>query len=108
MEASLTTEQEELRTQARAFLADTPEPEWRQLAELGWTGVSVAEEQGGAGLGFLEEAVLFEELGRALYHGPFFPTVGVLLPATENTGRSARLLAYVLLDWFDGGFFEGW
>lgn len=34
--------------------------------------------------------------------------VGVLLPATETTGRSARLLVYVLLDWFDGGFFEGW
>jgi hypothetical protein len=35
-------------------------------------------------------------------------SVGVLLPATETTGRSARLLAYLLLDWFDGGFFEGW
>ena len=89
MEASLTTEQEELRTQARAFLADTPEPEWQQLAELGWTGVSVAEEQGGAGLGFLEEAVLFEELGRALYHGPFFPTVGVLLPALPPDDQAA-------------------
>lgn len=34
--------------------------------------------------------------------------IGVLLPATHTTGRSARLLMYVLLDWFDGGFFEGW
>jgi hypothetical protein len=34
--------------------------------------------------------------------------VGVLLPATETSGRSPRLLVYVLLDWFDGGFFEGW
>jgi len=34
--------------------------------------------------------------------------VGVLVPATETTGRSARLLAYLLLDWFDGGFFDGW
>jgi alkylation response protein AidB-like acyl-CoA dehydrogenase len=89
MEASLTTEQEELRTQARSFLAETPEPEWQQLAELGWTGVSVAEEQGGAGLGFLEEAVLFEELGRALYHGPFFPTVGLLLPALPPEDQAA-------------------
>ncbi|HEU0336108.1 MAG TPA: acyl-CoA dehydrogenase family protein, partial [Gaiellaceae bacterium] len=89
MEATLTTEQEELRTQARAFLAETPEPEWRQLAELGWTGVSVAEEQGGAGLGFLEEAVLFEELGRALYHGPFFATVGLLLPALPPDDQAA-------------------
>jgi hypothetical protein len=34
--------------------------------------------------------------------------VGLLVPATETSGRSVRLLAYVLLDWFDGGFFDGW
>ena len=89
MEASLTAEQEELRAQARAFLGGTPEPEWRQLAELGWTGVSVPEDHGGAGLGFLEEAVLFEELGRALYHGPYFSTVGLLLPALPPGEQAA-------------------
>ena len=81
MDASFTAEQEELRTQARAFLEATPAPTWAQLAELGWTGVSVAEEHGGAGLGFLEQAVLHEELGRALTPGPFFSTVAVALPA---------------------------
>jgi alkylation response protein AidB-like acyl-CoA dehydrogenase len=40
----------------------------------------VSEEHGGAGLGFLEEAVLFEELGRSLYPGPYFSTVGLALP----------------------------
>ncbi len=36
--------------------------------------------------------------------------VGVLVPVGEEPGaeRPVRLLAYVLLDWFDGGFFEGW
>lgn len=34
--------------------------------------------------------------------------VGLLVPATATNGRSVRLLLYVLLDWFDGGFFEGW
>jgi mono/diheme cytochrome c family protein len=34
--------------------------------------------------------------------------VGVVVPTTETSGRSARLLTYLLLDWFDGGFFEGW
>ena len=34
-------------------------------------------------------------------------SVGLLVPATENSGRSVRLLAYLLLDGFDGGFFEG-
>jgi hypothetical protein len=34
--------------------------------------------------------------------------VGLLVPATHRADRSVRLLFYVLLDWFDGGFFEGW
>jgi mono/diheme cytochrome c family protein len=34
--------------------------------------------------------------------------IGALVPATETSGRSVRLVAYLLLDWFDGGFFEGW
>ena len=80
MDASFTPEQEELRAQARAFLDANPAPTWAQLAELGWTGVSVPEELGGAGLGFLEQAVLHEELGRALSPGPFFSTVAVALP----------------------------
>ena len=81
MDFSFTPEQGELREQARAYLAANETPSWADLAELGWTGVSVAEDQGGAGLGFLEEAVLFEELGRALYHGPYFSTVALVLPA---------------------------
>jgi alkylation response protein AidB-like acyl-CoA dehydrogenase len=94
---SFTEEQELLRDQAREFLgrrfpaervvelAESEEgwdpSSWRELAELGWLGVSVPEEHGGAGLGFVEEAVLFEELGRALYPGPFFSTVALALPA---------------------------
>jgi alkylation response protein AidB-like acyl-CoA dehydrogenase len=80
MDASFTTEQDELRRSAREFLAATSEPTWTQLADLGWTGVSVSEDHGGAGLGFLEEAVLAEELGRALVPGPWLTTT-VLLPA---------------------------
>jgi alkylation response protein AidB-like acyl-CoA dehydrogenase len=94
---SFSEEQELLRAQAQEFLgerfpgeriaelADSEEgwdpASWQELAELGWTGVSASEEEGGAGLGFLEEAVLFEELGRALYPGPFFSTVALALPA---------------------------
>jgi alkylation response protein AidB-like acyl-CoA dehydrogenase len=81
MDFTFTPEQEALREQARDFLAATPEPTWPQLADLGWTGVSIPEDAGGAGLGFVEEAVLFEELGRVLYHGPFFSTVALTLPA---------------------------
>ncbi len=80
MDVAFTAEQEELREQARAFLAQRPAPTWRELAELGWTGVSVPQEHGGAGLGFLEEAVLFEELARALVHAPYYSTVALALP----------------------------
>jgi alkylation response protein AidB-like acyl-CoA dehydrogenase len=75
-----TPEQDELREQARAFLVANPQPSWRELAELGWTGVSVPVELGGAGLGFLEEAILFEETGRTLLHAPFLSTVALVLP----------------------------
>ena len=81
MDFAFTPEQEELRTQARAFLSAHPDPSWQELAELGWTGVSIAEADGGAGLGFLEEAILFEEMGRALTHAPYWSTVAVMLPA---------------------------
>ena len=88
MDFTFTPEQDALREQAREFLAATPEPTWAQLAELGWTGVSIPEENGGAGLTFVEEAVLFEELGRALYHGPFFSTFALALPALPDELRA--------------------
>ena len=82
MDFSFTPEQDMLRTQARSFLDKrTDGATWKELAGLGWTGASVPEAQGGAGLGFLEEAIVFEELGRALYSGPYFATVGLALPA---------------------------
>ena len=81
MDFTFTPEQDELREQARSYLAERPSPAWEELAELGWTGVSIAETDGGAGLTFLEEAVLFEELGRALYDGPYFSTIAQTLPA---------------------------
>ena len=88
MDFTFTPEQDALREQAREFLAATPEPTWAQLAELGWTGVSIPEEDGGAGLTFVEEAVLYEELGRALYHGSFFSTFALALPALPDELRS--------------------
>ena len=84
MDFTFTPEQEELREQARAYLAEHPDATWRDLSELGWTGVSIPEEQGGAGLTFIEEAVLFEELGRALHHGPYFSTIALTLPALPD------------------------
>jgi alkylation response protein AidB-like acyl-CoA dehydrogenase len=69
----------ELKTQARSWLEqrypldrdwDAPQDDrWAELADLGW--LDVAE----AGLGFVEEALLLEELGYALYPGPYLAHV---------------------------------
>jgi alkylation response protein AidB-like acyl-CoA dehydrogenase len=97
MDFSFSPEQDQLRAQARSFLekrypvarlaeiatsADGwDRASWPELARLGWTGASIPEAQGGAGLSFVEEAIVFEELGRALYSGPYFSTVALALPA---------------------------
>jgi alkylation response protein AidB-like acyl-CoA dehydrogenase len=92
MQFAFTPEQEELRREARAFLAANPEPTWEQLVELGWVGVSIPEEHGGLGLGFLEEAVLLEETARALMPGPWFATT-VLAQPLLDAERLARVAA---------------
>jgi alkylation response protein AidB-like acyl-CoA dehydrogenase len=48
---------------------------WRELGELGWPGIAVAEQHGGQGLGAVELAILCEELGRTVAPVPFLPTV---------------------------------
>ncbi len=81
--------QDELRAQARSFLeVDTPSRPGAQLAELGWTGGLVAEEHGGAGLGFLEEAVLHEEArARAAPRPALVDVVPAAVPARPRPGR---------------------
>jgi hypothetical protein len=34
--------------------------------------------------------------------------VGLRVPMTDGRTRPTRLAVYLLWDWFDGGFFEGW
>ena len=48
---------------------------WRQMANLGWTGLVFPEQYGGTGGNFLDLAVLLEEMGRSLVPSPFFSTV---------------------------------
>jgi alkylation response protein AidB-like acyl-CoA dehydrogenase len=48
---------------------------WKELCELGWPGIAVAEEHGGQGLGVIALSILCHELGRALAPVPFLPTV---------------------------------
>lgn len=84
-----TSEQEEFVSSSAAFLASMlPSPRelaaspegvdaavWRASAELGWLGLALGEELGGAGAGLADEALLFRELGRALAPGPYLATV---------------------------------
>ena len=49
---------------------------WTQLAELGLFGIGVAEDQGGSGLGVIEEALIVTELGRQLVSPSIIATLG--------------------------------
>jgi alkylation response protein AidB-like acyl-CoA dehydrogenase len=48
---------------------------WKGAAELGWLGAAIPETYGGAGFGYLELAVIAEEVGRALAPIPFSSSV---------------------------------
>ena len=44
---------------------------WKEMAEMGWTGILFPEELGGAGMGYGELGVVLEECGRVLAPEPF-------------------------------------
>ncbi len=48
---------------------------WKGAAEMGWQGAVIPEEYGGAGFGYLELALIAEEVGRALAPIPFSSSV---------------------------------
>jgi hypothetical protein len=62
MDFAFTEEQEAIRAVARDVLAGSPSMD--DLERHGWIGIESAAS-------FLEAAVIFEEIGRALYDGPF-------------------------------------
>jgi alkylation response protein AidB-like acyl-CoA dehydrogenase len=87
-----TEEQQELRASVRRFLADkSPAAEarrqidtdegfdrvvWRQMAtQLGLQGVAIPERYGGSGFSTVEQNIVLQELGRALYGGPYFSSI---------------------------------
>src|ERR1700726_3229985 len=90
MDFGFTDDQRQIQRTARELLAERARPErvrehaeagrtdaelWRELSELGWPGIAVAEDSGGQGLGRIELSILCEELGRALAPVPFLPSV---------------------------------
>ena len=105
MDFSFTSDQQLLKNSARAFLDehckpaavrllwDDPRGEsesmWKEMAQLGWLGLSLPEAYGGSGLGMVESSILLEELGRAAYPGPYWPTV-LAAAAIEAVGTDAQ------------------
>jgi alkylation response protein AidB-like acyl-CoA dehydrogenase len=104
MDFGLTDDQRDIQRTARDLLSERAKPErvrehaeadttdgdlWRELSELGWPGIALAEEHGGQGLGRIELSILCEELGRTLAPVPFLPSV---LAATliEQAGSSEQ------------------
>ena len=59
---------------------------WKELADLGWTGLTIDETHGGAGYGFVELTVLAEEMGRAVTPGPFFASAVLATEAIKAAG----------------------
>ena len=47
----------------------------RQMGEMGWIGLRVSEDQGGAGLGMGEACAIAEEMGRGLAPEPLVPAM---------------------------------
>lgn len=89
MDFGFTDDQRDIQRTARDLLGERAKPErvrehaeaarmdtdlWRELGELGWPGIAVAEEYGGQGLGTIELSILCEELGRSLAPVPFLPS----------------------------------
>jgi len=68
---------------------------WRHLAEQGWTGLIFDEEIGGLGLGMVEMAVAFEEMGYALAPGPFLSTVPLAGSLIDRAGSTSQREKYL-------------
>ena len=106
MDFAFSPEQEELRRTVRQFLDKTsPEAEvrrlmatergydagtWHRMAqELGLVGLAIPEAYGGAGAGFTELGIVAQEMGRALFCGPFLGTAVLAAAALREAGDHA-------------------
>ena len=108
MDFTFSADQEALRASVRAFLENeapkayvremaehndegiTPAM-WRQIVDLGWTGLLVPEAQGGLGLGVIDAVVVQEEMGRAVFPGPYFSSAIAATLAARTLGLDALL-----------------
>ena len=109
MDFDLTEDQKEIKSTARSLLGARSNWErvraaaeggayddalWKELSELGWPGIAVAEEFGGGGLGAVELGVLLEELGYACAATPFLASAvaGAVIQAAGSDAQRAKWL----------------
>src|SRR6266478_5527107 len=106
MNFDFSDEQKQMRDAARKFLAEKCSPKavravldgkepydrelWKGLAEMGFLGVAIPEEFGGAGAGHLELCVIAEEMGRALAPVPFSSTIYLAAEAVLLAGSDTQ------------------
>ncbi|MBI2847725.1 MAG: acyl-CoA/acyl-ACP dehydrogenase [Chloroflexi bacterium] len=106
MNYEFSEEQLMLRKAARDFLAEEcPESlvralerseagysleSWRKIADLGWLGLVYPERYGGSGGNFMDLAVLYEEIGRAMFPGPHLSTVVLCGLTILNAGTEEQ------------------
>ncbi|WP_133365899.1 acyl-CoA dehydrogenase family protein [Qipengyuania sediminis] len=64
---------------------------WKQMAEMGFTGLLVSEADGGLGMGHVEAGIVLEEIGRNLTPSPFLTSS--VLAATALAGGSEETRA---------------
>src|SRR6516162_6667084 len=105
MDFGFSEEQELLRQEVRKLLdaqapleqvrkhAETPEgfsrELWKQIAMLGWVGLAIPEAYGGAGLGWVDLAVVLEETGRMLFPSPLLASA-IAAAAISEAGSEAQ------------------
>jgi alkylation response protein AidB-like acyl-CoA dehydrogenase len=88
----------------RATIADLPGFDrglWDQMVELGWTGMHVEVELGGAGAGYADLAIILHELGRGIVPSPFLGSAVLTIAALRLSEH--RALADALLAPLAGG-----
>jgi alkylation response protein AidB-like acyl-CoA dehydrogenase len=68
---------------------------WKEMAELGWAGLALPEEWGGQGLGIVDLAVLFEEMGYVCAPSPLLSNTiaGLALAFAGSDAQKERWLA---------------
>lgn len=105
MNFGFTEEQELLRNEVRKFLDENCPLEevrkiaesedgfsrdlWKQVAELGWLGLTISEQHGGAELGWVDLVVILEETGRTLFPAPLISTT-LAAAAIRDNGSDAQ------------------